>query len=64
MSEFVTAVGLVFVIEGLLYALAPGMLKSLTRLIQELPEDKLRVNGMWAVGIGVLIVWLARSYIA
>jgi len=63
MSEFITAVGLVFVIEGLLYAIAPGTLRSLTRLIQDMPDDKLRISGMWAVGIGVLIVWLARSFV-
>ena len=64
MSELVTAVGLVFVIEGLVYALAPGALKTLALFIERIPEDSLRTNGLWAIGGGVLIVWFARSYLA
>ncbi len=64
MSELVTAVGLVFVLEGLVYALAPGFLKEMSRLIETMPEEKMRVAGLWAVGGGVLIVWMARSLLA
>jgi uncharacterized protein YjeT (DUF2065 family) len=63
MSELVTAIGLVFVIEGLLYALAPGLLKRLAVMIEQMPEESMRTNGAWAIGAGVLIVWLARTYL-
>lgn len=64
MIELVTAIGMVFVIEGLVYALAPGWLKQMSKLIEGVPEDKLRVGGLWAIGGGVLIVWIARSVLA
>ena len=64
MSELVTAIGLVFVIEGLVYALAPGLLKRLAVMLEEMSEDSMRISGAWAIGAGVLIVWLARSYLA
>lgn len=64
MSELFTAIGLVFVIEGLVYALAPGLVKKFASLIERIPEDAMRVNGMWAIGAGVLIVWLSRSFLA
>ncbi len=62
MSEFVTAIGLVFVIEGLImFALGPGRLKQLLAMASEMPEQVLRSGGLVAVAIGVAIVWIARS---
>ncbi|MGH6855328.1 MAG: DUF2065 domain-containing protein [Aestuariivirga sp.] len=59
--EFLMAFGLVFVIEGLLYALVPGHLKGMLRTMQELTDDQLRMGGVSAIALGVGIVWLARS---
>ncbi len=64
MSEIVTAVGLVLVIEGLVYALGPGHIKSMLALIERVPEDALRAGGIIAIGIGVGLIWLARRLLA
>jgi uncharacterized protein YjeT (DUF2065 family) len=64
MSDFVTALGLVFVIEGLLYAFVPGHLKSVMALMQAVPEDSLRLGGLVATAAGVALVWLARAVLA
>lgn len=56
-----TAVGLVLVIEGLFYALVPGHLRRLMRIIGELSDDQLRVGGVMAMALGVVIVWLVRG---
>jgi uncharacterized protein len=61
MSEFVTALGLVFVIEGLLYAFVPGHLKAVMALMQSTPEDSLRMGGLIATAAGVALVWFARA---
>lgn len=61
MPEFVMALGLVLVIEGLLYALVPGHLKAMMLAIQKLSDDQLRVGGVTAMALGVVIVWLVRS---
>jgi len=61
MSEVVTAAGLVFVIEGLLYAFVPGHLKGMMKAMQKVPEDKLRIGGVAAMAVGVAVVWMARS---
>lgn len=58
----VTALGLVLVIEGLFYAVVPGHLKQMMRTVQELSDDQLRVGGVSAMALGVVIVWLARGY--
>ena len=61
MSDFVTALGLVLVIEGLLYAFVPGHLKAVMALMQSTPDDSLRMGGLVATAVGVALVWLARA---
>ena len=58
-----TALGLVFVIEGLLYALAPRRLKHFTELMQQIPEETLRNGGIAAIALGVGLVWIARTFV-
>jgi uncharacterized protein YjeT (DUF2065 family) len=64
MIELATAFGLVLVIEGLLYASAPGKLKQIMLQLQEIPDDALRVGGLAAIGIGVAVVWLVRTVLS
>jgi uncharacterized protein YjeT (DUF2065 family) len=54
------ALGLVLVIEGLLYALVPGHLKAMMATVQNMSDDQLRTGGVFAVALGVAIVWLAQ----
>ena len=60
-AEFAIALGLVFVIEGLLYALVPGQLRRMLGMMRELSDDQLRVGGAAAIAFGLVIVWLVRS---
>ncbi len=59
-AELLLALGLVLVIEGLLYALVPGHLKTMMLSIQKLPDDQLRAGGLVAMAAGVAAVWLVR----
>ncbi|KAB2699605.1 DUF2065 domain-containing protein [Brucella haematophila] len=61
MSDFLAAVGLLFVIEGLLYGGFPFFAKKLAREASEAPESALRIAGIAALAIGVGIVWLVRG---
>jgi uncharacterized protein YjeT (DUF2065 family) len=61
MSDLITALGLVLVIEGLLYAINPSGLKQMMAMVHEIPEEKLRVAGLGAIVIGFLIVWFTRN---
>ena len=60
-GDLVTAIGLVFVIEGLILALAPGHLRGIMEMIAQIPPEKLRNGGLLAVLVGVAIVWVARN---
>ena len=61
MGDFGVAIGLVLVIEGLLWALAPRMGRKLLEATSETPESSLRLAGTLAVAAGVFIVWMARG---
>jgi uncharacterized protein YjeT (DUF2065 family) len=61
MSDFFAAVGLVFVIEGLLFAAFPGPAKRAMASAMETPEAALRIIGIASAVLGVLVVWLVRG---
>ncbi|MEZ5841133.1 MAG: DUF2065 domain-containing protein [Hyphomicrobiales bacterium] len=61
MTDFIAAVGLVFVIEGLLYAVMPGRLKRMIAAMLDTPDNTLRYAGLMAAALGVVIVWLVRG---
>ena len=60
MSDFLAALGLVFVIEGLIFAAFPAQAKRAMQSVLETPEASLRVIGLGAALIGVIVVWLVR----
>lgn len=61
MSDLAVALGLVLVIEGLVWALAPGTAVRLLEMARETPEGRLRAAGWIAVAAGAVIVWLIRG---
>ena len=61
MRDLITALGLVLVIEGLLYAVNPSGLKHMLALMREVPDQNLRVAGIGAVAVGFFIVWMTRN---
>ncbi len=61
MGDLTVAFGLVLVIEGLLWALAPDAARQMLALAAETPQKTLRTFGWVAVVTGVSIVWLIRG---
>ena len=59
----VQAVGLVFVVEGLVYAVAPQAMKRMMAELPKLSDEQLRHVGIAALALGVGIVWLAMKLI-
>jgi len=60
-QDFLAAIGLVLVIEGLVYGGFPHLAKRLGVEVQSMPENALRVAGLAAIALGVFIVWLVRG---
>ncbi|WP_299427003.1 DUF2065 domain-containing protein [uncultured Shimia sp.] len=55
------AFGLVLVLEGLVYALAPSIVEELLEMLRSFSEGQRRTMGLMAVALGVLVVWIAKS---
>ena len=60
-SDLVTALGLVLVIEGVLLALMPDMLKRLIAEILTQSARRLRIGGLVSAVLGLAVVWLVRG---
>ena len=61
MTDFLTALALVFVIEGLVLAIFPGAPLAAYRMMSAMPPERLRVIGLCAAALGIAGVWLMRG---
>lgn len=61
MSDFLAALGLVFVIEGLIFAALPAQAKRAMASVLETPDQSLRVIGIGSAVVGLVLVWLMRG---
>ena len=53
------ALGLVLIVEGLAYALAPSLVERMLEVLHSLPELAVRQIGALSVVSGLLLVWIA-----
>ena len=60
MKELIIAIGLLFFIEGMLYALFPSKMKNMLKAVEKLPVNQLRIGGLFFALIGFLIVWYLK----
>ncbi len=61
MSDLITALGIVLVLEGALYALFPEGMKKMMSQALTLSPRTMRVAGLTAAFAGLGIVWLVRG---
>ncbi|MFW8594632.1 DUF2065 family protein [Cribrihabitans neustonicus] len=59
MAMLLLAIGLVLIVEGLVYVLAPSLIERLLEMLRLLTEEQRRIAGLSAVALGLLLVWLA-----
>lgn len=61
MNDFLAALALVFVIEGLVFAAFPTHAKKAMQSVVETPEATLRIVGIGSAIVGLIAVWLVRG---
>ncbi|MFZ1067545.1 MAG: DUF2065 domain-containing protein [Pseudolabrys sp.] len=61
MSDFLAALGLVFVIEGLIFAAFPEAAKKAMASVLQTQDMSLRLIGIGSGIVGLALVWLVRS---
>ena len=60
MTMILLALGLVLVVEGLALALAPSRIEEALRLLVALGQDRRRILGLCALGLGIVLLWIYR----
>ena len=61
MDNLITAIGLLFFIEGLFLAIFPSRIKNILELIKNTPINKLRSFGLFFLIIGFTIIWYIKN---
>lgn len=61
MQELAIGLGLFLVLEGLLYAGFPGLVKRIAREVPEMSDATLRNFGIIAMVIGVAVIWFVKQ---
>ncbi|MDP6304668.1 MAG: DUF2065 domain-containing protein [Alphaproteobacteria bacterium] len=61
MQDLFTALALILVIEGALYALFPEGMKRVIAVALDIPAVTLRRAGLVSAMVGVVLVWLLRG---
>tara|TARA_X000000368_G_scaffold370450_1_gene319615 strand:+ start:2011 stop:2199 length:189 start_codon:yes stop_codon:yes gene_type:complete len=58
---FLGSIGLLLIIEGLLYAVFPNRMKSLINKMTEMPNETLKWGGIASALLGLMIMWTVLS---
>lgn len=59
MTLILLAFGLVMVLEGLVYALAPSLVERMLEMLRAIPENAVRQIGALVVVAGLVLIWVA-----
>ena len=58
---FLGSIGLLLIIEGLLYAVLPDRMKSLINKMTEMSNETLKWGGIASALLGLMIMWTVLS---
>ncbi len=61
MKDFIVALGLVLVIEGLILAAFPSRIRDALETMRVTPDQQLRIVGLVAAVLGVGVIWWMRG---
>lgn len=62
MPTVLLALGLVLIVEGLVWVLAPSIIERLLETMRDLPEPVRRQFGALALVTGLILVWIAYRF--
>ena len=62
MGMILLAFGLVLIVEGLAYALAPSLVERMLEALRSLPEAARRLVGLLCVVSGLILLWGAYQF--
>ena len=59
-ADFLIGVGVLFVIEGLLFAAMPSWMRRAMTSVVATPDNILRLTGIGSAVVGLLLIWIVR----
>jgi uncharacterized protein YjeT (DUF2065 family) len=63
MAYFLSVLGLALIIEGIPYFAFPERMKSFLAKLPVLPTRSLRVFGITAICIGLVLIYISQNYL-
>lgn len=62
MAMVFLALGLVLIVEGLAYVLAPSLVERLLQMMRQLGLQERQLVGAMAMVLGLILVWIAHHF--
>lgn len=62
MATILLAIGLVLSVEGLVFALAPSRLEDALDALRKMPAETRRLLGLATLAVGVVLIWVGKSF--
>ncbi len=59
-ADLLIGVGVLFVIEGLLFAAVPGWMRRAMVSVAATPDNVLRATGIGSAVVGLILIWIIR----
>jgi uncharacterized protein len=59
-ADFLIGVGILFVLEGILFAAVPGWMRQAMKSALATPDNILRAVGIGSAVAGLILIWLVR----
>jgi hypothetical protein len=59
-ADFLIGLGILFMIEGILFAAAPEWMRRAMKSALATPDNVLRVVGIGSAVVGLFLIWLVR----
>ena len=58
LTIILAGIGVWFLLEGAIYAIAPDAMKRFGAWLTELPEGTIRQSGLWSMAIGGILLYV------
>jgi uncharacterized protein YjeT (DUF2065 family) len=59
-ADFLIGVGILFFLEGLLFAASPAWMRRAMKSAMETPDNVLRIVGIGSAVVGLILIWIVR----
>ena len=59
-ADFLIGLGILFVLEGLLFAASPAWMHRAMQSAMTTPDNILRIVGIGSAVVGLLLIWFVR----